>query len=212
MAWSRVWTSCRRCSGEFRSTRSTPRSTVLPTWSWQTSTPVSLRSWWVCVEPRFRAERKDGPSPKATQRIGNRGETFEQAQAPPTDQLLEILEVINMTVHLSRIYTRTGDGGETHLGDRSRVRKTDPRIQAYGDVDELSSHIGVAIAIGELPDEYVGWLRRIQNDLYDIGADLAVPFNDAQGKARLRIHSEYVLWLEQVCDEVNSPLKPLSSF
>ncbi|TMF81050.1 MAG: cob(I)yrinic acid a,c-diamide adenosyltransferase [Chloroflexi bacterium] len=117
-----------------------------------------------------------------------------------------------MTVHLSRIYTRTGDGGETHLGDRSRVRKTDPRIQAYGDVDELSSHIGVAIAIGELPDGYAGWLRRIQNDLYDIGADLAVPLNDAQGKARLRIHSEYVLWLEQVCDEVNAPLKPLNSF
>ena len=92
-------------------------------------------------------------------------ETLEQVQAPPTDQLLEILEVINMTVHLSRIYTRAGDGGETHLGDRSRVRKTDPRIQAYGDVDELSSHIGVAIAIGELPDGYAGWLRRIQNDL-----------------------------------------------
>jgi len=139
-------------------------------------------------------------------------EALGQVQAPPTDQLLEILEVINMTVHLSRIYTRTGDGGETHLGDRSRVRKTDPRIQAYGDVDELSSHIGVAIAFGELPDDYVAWLRRIQNDLYDIGADLAVPLNDAQGKARLRIHSEYVLWLEHVCDEVNSPLKPLNSF
>jgi cob(I)alamin adenosyltransferase len=117
-----------------------------------------------------------------------------------------------MTVRLSRIYTRRGDSGETHLGDRSRVRKTHPRIEAYGDIDELSSQIGVAIATGDLPDDYVPWLRRIQNDLYDVGADLAVPINDSQHKSRLRIDSEYVGWIEKVCDEVNSPLKALHSF
>jgi cob(I)alamin adenosyltransferase len=138
--------------------------------------------------------------------------SLEQAKSASADQLLQILEVTNMTVHLSRIYTRAGDGGETHLGDRTRVRKTDPRIEAYGDVDELSSHIGVAIATGDLPDDYAGWLGRIQNDLYDVGADLAVPVKDSQGKTRLRLQSEYVRWLEQVCDEVNSTLKPLDSF
>jgi cob(I)alamin adenosyltransferase len=137
---------------------------------------------------------------------------LDQAEPASSDQLLRILEVTNMTVHLSRIYTRAGDGGETHLGDRSRVRKTDPRIEAYGDVDELSSQIGVAIAAGDLPDGHAGWLARIQNDLYDIGADLAVPTNDRQGKTRLRLQPEYVRWLEELCDEVNSKLKPLSSF
>ena len=75
-----------------------------------------------------------------------------EGSPPPTaDQLIQILEVTGMTVHLSRIYTRAGDGGETHLGDRTRVRKTDPRIEACGDVDELSSQIGVAIATGVNP-------------------------------------------------------------
>jgi cob(I)alamin adenosyltransferase len=139
-------------------------------------------------------------------------EALAHVDAPSTDQFLGILEVINMTVRLSRIYTRTGDSGETHLGDRSRVRKTHPRIEACGDIDELSTHIGVAIATGDLPDDYVAWLHRIQNDLYDVGADLAVPLNDSQHKTRLRVHPEYVRWLEQVCDEVNSALKALNSF
>jgi cob(I)alamin adenosyltransferase len=137
---------------------------------------------------------------------------LEQGEPASSDQLVRILEVTNMTVHLSRIYTRAGDGGETHLGDRSRVRKTDPRIEAYGDVDELSSQIGVAIATDDLPDDHAAWLGRIQNDLYDVGADLAVPANDRQGKTRLRVQSEYVRWLEQLCDEVNSKLEPLTSF
>ena len=117
-----------------------------------------------------------------------------------------------MTVRLTRIYTRAGDGGETHLGDRSRVSKTDPRIEACGDVDELSSHLGVAIADGDLSDAYVGWLREIQNDLYDVGADLAVPANDRQGKRRLRIGPKYVVRLEHLCDEVNAGLQHLNSF
>ena len=117
-----------------------------------------------------------------------------------------------MTVHLSRIYTRAGDNGETHLGDRTRVKKTDARIEAYGDVDELSSQVSVAIAGGGLSDRDVSWLQRIQNDLYDVGADLAVPTNDAQRKSRLRIGAEYVRWLEEACDEANSGQPPLRSF
>jgi cob(I)alamin adenosyltransferase len=139
-------------------------------------------------------------------------EALEQREATSAEQLLQILEVTHMTVHLSRIYTRAGDGGETHLGDRTRVRKTDPRIEAYGDVDELSSHIGVAVAAGDLPDGYLEWLGRIQNDLYDVGADLAVPATDSQRKTRLRVGPDYVRWLERLCDEVNSTLKPLDSF
>src|SRR5439155_3626319 len=102
-------------------------------------------------------------------------EALRQAEEPSPDQFIEIMEVVTMTVHLSRIYTRAGDAGETHLGDRSRVRKTDPRIEAFGDVDELSAHIGVAIATADLSAHDVAWLTRIQNDLYDLGADLAVP-------------------------------------
>jgi cob(I)alamin adenosyltransferase len=117
-----------------------------------------------------------------------------------------------VTVNLTRIYTRLGDGGETHLGDMSRVPKTHPRIETYGTVDELSAHIGVALAIGELPDSYADWLRRIQNDLFDIGADVAVPLDEPSGRERLRVSAEQVAWLEQRCDEVNETLAPLKSF
>jgi len=117
----------------------------------------------------------------------------------------------SMTVNLTRIYTRLGDGGETHLGDMSRVPKTDARIEAYGTVDELNAQIGVALAAGDLPDGYAEWLRRIQNDLFDVGADLSVP--DEGGKReRLRVAPEQTAWLEQACDEANEPLAPLKSF
>src|SRR3954471_24084337 len=89
----------------------------------------------------------------------------------------------SMTVNLTRIYTRLGDGGETHLGDMSRVPKTDPRIEAYGTVDELNSQVGLALAVGSLPERYSAWLRRIQNDLFDVGADLSVPL-EAPGTKR----------------------------
>jgi len=145
-------------------------------------------------------------------RLASLVEALQQTEEPSSDEFIQIMEVITMTVHLSRIYTRAGDTGETHLGDRTRVRKTDPRIEAYGDVDELSSHIGVAIATGDLSGRDVDWLTRIQNDLYDAGADLAVPAADAQGKTRLRIGPEYVQWLEEACDQVNATLKPLRSF
>jgi cob(I)alamin adenosyltransferase len=83
-------------------------------------------------------------------------------------------------VRLDRIYTRAGDGGETSLGDGERVSKDSPRIWAYGTVDETGAAIGVAIACG-LPDDVTELLRRIQNDLFDVGADLAVPVGTTRG-------------------------------
>jgi cob(I)alamin adenosyltransferase len=80
-----------------------------------------------------------------------------------------------MTVNLTRIYTKLGDGGDTHLGDMSRVSKLHPRVEAYGTVDELNAQIGVALLAPGLPDRFATWLRRVQNDLLDVGADLSVP-------------------------------------
>jgi len=114
-----------------------------------------------------------------------------------------------MTVNLTRIYTRLGDGGETHLGDMSRVPKTDSRIEAYGTIDELNSQIGVARAL-DLPAGWDAWLARIQNDLFDLGADVSVPLDDA--RERLRAAPEQTAWLEERCDEVNATLEPLRSF
>jgi|SRR5579862_9496404 len=115
-----------------------------------------------------------------------------------------------MTVNLTRIYTRLGDGGETHLGDMSRVPKTDPRIEAYGTVDELNSQLAVALATDGLDDRYAQWLRRIQNDLFDVGADIAAPADP--GRERLRVLPQQTAWLEERCDEVNAELSPLKSF
>ena len=120
-----------------------------------------------------------------------------------------------MAVNLTRIYTRTGDGGETHLGDMSRVPKTHPRIEAYGDVDELNSQLGVVLASGGVAEGHVPWLQRIQNDLFDVGADLAVPPDAGPTKrdgARLRVSAEQTAWLETCCDEANEALSPLKSF
>jgi cob(I)alamin adenosyltransferase len=115
-----------------------------------------------------------------------------------------------MTVNLTRIYTRLGDSGETHLGDMSRVPKTHPRIEAYGTVDELNAHIGLALTIEELPEQYAPWLQRVQNDLFDVGADIAAP--EDPGRERLRVIPAQTEWLEQRCDEVNATLEPLKSF
>ena len=112
-------------------------------------------------------------------------------------------------VRLTRIYTRAGDAGETSLGDGARVAKTDPRIEAYGTVDELNSFIGLTLA-GELPDEFRPWLESIQNDLFDLGADLSVPADDE--RERLRVAQSQVDRLEELCDVVNARLEPLKSF
>jgi cob(I)alamin adenosyltransferase len=115
-----------------------------------------------------------------------------------------------MTVNLTRIYTRLGDDGETHLGDMSRVPKTHPRIEAYGTVDELNAQLGAALALADLPASYAAWLRQVQNDLFDVGADLSVPHGG--DRARLRVTPEQTAWLEAACDEVNAELEPLKSF
>jgi cob(I)alamin adenosyltransferase len=116
-----------------------------------------------------------------------------------------------VTVNLTRIYTRLGDSGETHLGDMSRVPKTHPRIEAYGDIDELNSQIGLALASGVLGADHATWLTRIQNDLFDLGADLSVPESEST-RERLRVIPEQTTWLEERCDEVNAGLAPLKSF
>jgi cob(I)alamin adenosyltransferase len=113
-------------------------------------------------------------------------------------------------VRLTRIYTRAGDAGETSLGDGARVPKTDLRIEAYGTVDELNSLVGLALA-GDLPDEFRPWLERVQNDLFDLGADLSVPLEDDR-RERLRVTPEQVERLEELCDLVNERLEPLKSF
>jgi cob(I)alamin adenosyltransferase len=111
-------------------------------------------------------------------------------------------------VRLTKIYTRGGDAGETSLGDGSRVSKLDARIVAYGIVDELNSHIGVVLA-GDLPDALHAPLARIQNELFDVGADLSVPYGV---EGRLRTTQAMVDGLELLCDELNVPLPELKSF
>ena len=115
-------------------------------------------------------------------------------------------------VHLNRIYTKSGDGGETGLGDGSRVAKTHVRVRAYGGVDELNSVIGVAIATG-LPDPITRQLLQVQNDLFELGADLCAPeLEDPPEYPPLRIAECQVIRLEGWIDEVNEHLEPLNSF
>jgi cob(I)alamin adenosyltransferase len=116
------------------------------------------------------------------------------------------------TVHLTKIYTRTGDDGTTGLGDMSRVPKTDPRVVAYGDVDEANSSIGVAIALGGLEPDVVTLLTAIQNDLFDVGADLCTPIVEHPKWATLRVDASYIDTLEAACDEHNARVTKLDSF
>ena len=116
------------------------------------------------------------------------------------------------TVHLTRIYTRTGDDGTTGLGDMSRAAKTAVRVAAYGDVDETNSAIGVAVALGKLPEAMVTLLTSIQNDLFDVGADLCTPIVANPQWETLRVDDAYVARLERACDEHNAGLPKLDSF
>src|SRR5688572_29647448 len=116
-----------------------------------------------------------------------------------------------MAVNLTRIYTRTGDDGTTGLGDMSRVPKTDQRLAAYADVDETNSSIGVAIALGGLPDDVVALLTRVQNDLFDVGADLCTPVVPDPEFPPLRVTEVYIERLEQACDTYNARLDKLRS-
>lgn len=117
----------------------------------------------------------------------------------------------NEPVRLTRIYTGGGDSGETSLGDGSRVPKDHARIDAFGDIDELNAVIGLALALGT-PEEVGAPLRRIQNELFDLGADLAVPESTEGNGTRLRVTDDQARQLELECDELNEPLEPLKSF
>ena len=116
-------------------------------------------------------------------------------------------------VVLSRIYTRTGDDGDTALVDGSRVGKTDSRLAAYADTDEANCAIGMAVTFGELPADITALLVRIQNELFDLGADLANPVSPEPPEyPQLRIDESYVTALEAACDEYNAALPVLRSF
>lgn len=115
-------------------------------------------------------------------------------------------------VNLTRIYTRTGDAGRTRLGDNSETSKLDLRLQAYADVDELNSNLGVVLATGDLDDEVCELLRRVQNELFDVGADLSTPVVPDPAYEPLRVLEEYVTRLEQACDRWNEDLEALRSF
>jgi cob(I)alamin adenosyltransferase len=115
-------------------------------------------------------------------------------------------------VHLTRIYTRTGDGGTTRLGDMSETTKNDLRLRAYADVDEANASLGVAIVLGDLEREVVRLLTRIQNDLFDVGADFCTPVVPDPQFPPLRVEEDYVDRLESWCDEYNENLSRLRSF
>ena len=117
-----------------------------------------------------------------------------------------------MAVHLTRIYTRTGDDGTTGLSDFSRVSKNDVRLVAYADCDEANAAIGVAIALGQPNQQIAGVLQQIQNDLFDAGADLSTPVVEEPAHPPLRITQAYIDRLERWCDEFNEKLSPLNSF
>ena len=114
--------------------------------------------------------------------------------------------------NLTRIYTRTGDGGETRLGDMSTTRKTDLRLAAYADVDEANAHVGLAVATGGLEDDVVAVLTTVQNDLFDVGADFCTPVVADPEYPPLRIEQAYVDRLEGWCDHYNADLPALRSF
>lgn len=116
------------------------------------------------------------------------------------------------TVHLTRIYTKTGDDGTTALGDMSRAPKTSPRIAAYADVDETNSAIGVALALGDLAADVAATLQRVQNELFDVGADLCTPIAEAPKYPQMRVDDSYVERLEHDCDDYNARLGKLNSF
>lgn len=115
-------------------------------------------------------------------------------------------------VNLTRIYTRTGDAGSTRLGDMSETSKIDLRLAAYADVDEANAALGVALALGGLEPSVVAVLTHVQNDLFDVGADLATPMVASAEHPQLRIEQEYVDRLEGWCDTYNADLPNLRSF
>jgi cob(I)alamin adenosyltransferase len=116
-------------------------------------------------------------------------------------------------INLTKIYTKTGDEGTTSLGDMSRTSKNDPRIEAYATVDEANSSIGVVLAIGNIINEDIrSLLLKVQNDLFDLGADLCNPIDDSVKTEPLRVLQSQITYLEQQIDKYNHSLAPLKSF
>jgi len=115
-------------------------------------------------------------------------------------------------VHLTRIYTKTGDDGTTALGDNSRTSKNDPRLEAFATVDEANSYIGIIVSDEKISLNYKEILFRIQNDLFDVGADLSTPVVDNPEYEQLRVVESQITWLEEQIDIYNATLKPLNSF
>ena len=116
-----------------------------------------------------------------------------------------------MSVRLTRIYTRTGDDGTSGLADFSRVSKTDPRLVAYADCDETNATLGMAMALSALPFPIAAVVLRVQNELFDVGADLATPVVDDPPYPPLRVTQEYIDRLEADCDAFNAELPALTS-
>ncbi|MEZ0366225.1 cob(I)yrinic acid a,c-diamide adenosyltransferase [Mycobacterium sp. pUA109] len=117
-----------------------------------------------------------------------------------------------MAVHITRVYTRTGDDGTTGLSDFSRVSKNDTRLTAYADCDEANAALGVAVALGKPDEALTAVLRQVQNDLFDVGADLATPVAENPEYPPLRITQAYIDRVERWCDEYNESLPKLNSF
>src|SRR4051812_42452839 len=161
-------------------------------------------SSWVCRVGRKSRHANDGSKIETTCSTSSpvaRRITRRRLRAVPRDR--------DEPVRLTKIYTRGGDAGQTSLGDGSRTSKLDPRIRAYGVVDELNSQLGVVLA-AEVPDELLLPLARIQNQLFDVGADLSVPFHGPDEK--LRATQSMIDELEALCDEHNEHLPELKSF
>lgn len=117
-----------------------------------------------------------------------------------------------MPVRITRPYTRTGDDGTTGLGDFSRVRKTDPRLAAYADADEAGAVLGLAVTLGDLDDDVRTLLLRVQNDLFDVGADLCLPLAEKYDHEPLRVQEQWVGELEAEIDRYNEHLGNLTTF
>lgn len=117
-----------------------------------------------------------------------------------------------MAVHLTKIYTRTGDDGTTGLSDFTRVPKDDPRLVAYADIEEANGAIGLVLSLGDPGEEIRKVLMRIQNELFDAGADLATPIVPDPKWPPLRVEQSYIDQLEADCDRFNEELEPLNSF
>ena len=144
--------------------------------------------------------------------VSRSGRAPERPQARPEHPPVGARTTLGAMVNLTRIYTRTGDAGETRLGDMSVTTKNDLRLEAYATVDEANAHLGVALAHGGLSDDVVRVLTTVQNDLFDVGADLCTPVVPDPAYPPLRIEQEYVDRLEAWCDAFNEELPALRSF